>query len=160
MPSNSLDFYQISNITPSGHVQTMENVIKDSSLSQENQNHHQLHQKFPYCHQYLRGFLMLSNSSDFNEILNIAPSGHMQTIQNVLKDASPSQENQNHHQLHKKFPYCHRSLRGYLMPSNLSNFNQILNITPSGLVQAMQNVIKDSHPSQEHQNHRQLHQEF
>ena len=35
MPSNSLDFNQILNITPSGHVQTMINVIKESSPSQD-----------------------------------------------------------------------------------------------------------------------------
>ena len=35
---------------------------------------------------------MHSNSSDFNQILNIAPSRHMQNIQNVTKDTSTSQE--------------------------------------------------------------------
>ena len=35
---------------------------------------------------------MPSISSDFNQILNIASSGHMHTIQNVVKDTSPSQE--------------------------------------------------------------------
>ena len=38
------------------------------------------------------------NSTDFNQILNIAPSEHMQTIHNVIKDTSPSQEHQYHHQ--------------------------------------------------------------
>ena len=33
-----------------------------------------------------------SNSTDFNQILNRASSEHMQTIQNVIKDTSPSQE--------------------------------------------------------------------
>ena len=55
-------------------------------------NHHQLQQKLRKCHPSLRGFLMPSNSSDFNQILNIASSGHMQIIQNVIKDTSPSQE--------------------------------------------------------------------
>ena len=36
---------------------------------------------------------MPSNSTDFNQILNRASSEHMQTIQNVIKDISPSQEN-------------------------------------------------------------------
>jgi hypothetical protein len=37
----------------------------------------------------LRAFLMPSNLSDFNQISNIAPSGHMQTIHNVINDTSP-----------------------------------------------------------------------
>ncbi len=32
------------------------------------------------------------NSTDFNKIFNIAPSGHVETLQNVIKDTSPSQE--------------------------------------------------------------------
>ena len=32
------------------------------------------------------------NSKDFNQILYIAPSRHMETIQNIIKDTSPSQE--------------------------------------------------------------------
>ena len=35
---------------------------------------------------------MPSNSTDFNQILNRASSEHMQTIQNGIKDTSPSQE--------------------------------------------------------------------
>ena len=105
--SNSTDFNQILNIASSGHVQTIQNVIKDTSPSQEHPNHHQLQPKIYKCHQSLRGFLMPSNSSDFNQILNIAPSGHMQTIHNVIKDTSPSQEHQNHHQLQPKiYRYC------------------------------------------------------
>ena len=46
----------------------------------------------------------------------------------------PSQEYQNHHQLQPKIYKCHRSLRGLLMPSNSTDFNQILNIAPSGHV--------------------------
>ena len=75
------------------------------------------------------------NSTDFNQILNIAPSGHVETIQNIIKDTSPSQEHQNHHQLQPKIYKCHQSLRGFLMPSNLSDFNEILNIAPSGHVE-------------------------
>ena len=55
-------------------------------------NHHQLHQKLEKCHPSLTWFLMPSNSTDFNQILNIAPSGYLQTIHNVIKDTSPSQE--------------------------------------------------------------------
>ena len=55
-------------------------------------NHHQLQQKLQKRHPSLRGFLMPSNSTDFNQILNRASSEHMQTIQNVIKDTSPSQE--------------------------------------------------------------------
>ena len=40
--------------------------------------------------------------TDFNQILNIAPSGHVETIQNVIKDTSPSQEHQIHHQLQQE----------------------------------------------------------
>ena len=57
-------------------------------------NHHQLQQKLKECHPSLRGFLMPSKSSHFNQILNIAPSGEMQTIHNVVRDTSPSQEHQ------------------------------------------------------------------
>ena len=39
----------------------------------------------------------------FNQIFNIAPSGHLQTIHNIIKDTSPSQEHKNHHQLQQKF---------------------------------------------------------
>ena len=55
-------------------------------------NHHQLQPKLQKCHPSLRRFLIPSNSSDFIQILYIASSGHMQTIQNVIKDTSPSQE--------------------------------------------------------------------
>ena len=99
MPLNSTDFNQILNIAPSGHVETIQNVVKDTSPSQEYPNHHQLQPKIYNCHQSLRGFLMPSNSLDFNQILNIAHSGHMKTIHNVIKDTSPSQEHQYHHQL-------------------------------------------------------------
>ena len=39
-------------------------------------------------------------STDFNQILNIAPSGHVEIIQNIIKDTSPNQEHQNNCQLH------------------------------------------------------------
>ena len=77
-------------------------VIKDTSPSQEHQYHHQLQQKLQKCHPSLRGFLMPSNSTDFNQILKITPSGHVQTIHDVIKDTSPSQEPQNHHQLQQE----------------------------------------------------------
>merc|ERR1712243_396129 len=119
-----------------------------------------LQPKIYKCHQSLRGFLMLSNLLDFNQISNRAPSGHLQTIHNVIKDTSPSQEHQNHHQLQQEFLKCYQSLTGFLMPSNSSDFNQILNITPSGHLQTIHNVIKETSPSQEGQNHHQLQQEF
>ena len=149
MPSNSSDFNQILNITPSGHLQTIHNFIKETGSSQEHQNHHQLQQEFLKCHRSLTGFLMPSNSSDFNQILNITPSGHLQTIHNFIKDTSPSQERQNHHQLKQEFLKCHQPLIGFLMPSNSWDFNQISNITPSGHLQTIHNVIKDTSPSQE-----------
>merc|ERR1712243_47625 len=90
-----------------------------------------------------------SNSSDFNQILNITPSGHLQTIHYVIKDTSPSQERQNHHHLQQEFLKCHQSLIGFLMPSNSLDFNQILNITPSGHLQTIHNFIKETNPSQE-----------
>ena len=157
---NSTDFNQIFNIAPSWHLQTIQNVIKDTSPSQEHQNHHQLKQELQKCHQSLREFLMPSNSSDFNKILNIVPSGHVETIQNVIKDTSTNQEHQNHHQLQPKIYKCHQSLRGFLIPLNSWDFNQILNIAPSGHVQAIHNVIKDANPSQKHQDHHQLQQEL
>ena len=64
-----------------------------------------------------------------------------ETIQNTIKDTSPSQECHNHHQLQPKIYICHRSLIGFLMPSNSSDFNQILNIAPSGHVETIKNVI-------------------
>ena len=65
MPSNSLDFNQILIIAPLGHMQTIDNVIKDTSLNQE---HHLLQQELYKCHQSQREFLMPLNSSDFNQI--------------------------------------------------------------------------------------------
>ena len=44
------------------------------------------------CHWSLRVFLMPSNSTDFNQNLNRASSEQMQTIQNFIKETSPSQE--------------------------------------------------------------------
>ena len=141
-------------------MEMFQNVIKDTSPSQEHQNHHQLQPKIYKCHQSLRGFLMPSNSSDFNQILNIAPSGHMQTIHNVIKDTSPSQEHQYHHQLQQELQKCHQSLREFLMPLNSTDFNQIFNIAPSQHLQTIQNVIKDTSPSQEHPNLHQLQQKL
>ena len=107
MPSNSPDFNQILNIPPSGHMQTIPNVIKDTSPSQQHQYHHQLQQELQKYHQSLRDFLMPLNSTDFNQILNTAPSGHVETIQNVIKDTSPSQEHQYHHQLQQELQKCY-----------------------------------------------------
>ena len=123
----------------SRHMQNIHNVIKDNSTSQEHPNHHQLQPKIYKCHQSLREFLMPSNSSNFNQILNIATSGHVNPIQNVIKDTSTSQEHQNHLQLQTK----------------IYKF-----IIPSGHVQAIHNVIKDTSPSREHQNNHQLQQEL
>ena len=100
------------------------------------------------------------HSTDFNKIFYIAPSWHVETIQNVIKDASPSQEHQNHHQLQQELLKYHQSLRVFLVPSNLSDFNKILNIAPSGHVETIQNVIKETRTSQEHQNHHQFQQEL
>ena len=152
MPSNSSDFNQILSIAPLGHLETIQNVIKDTSPSQEHQNHHQPQPNIYKCHWSLRGFLMPSNSTDFEQILNKAPSEHVQTIQNVIKDTSSSQEHQNHHQLQPEIYKCHWSLRGFLMPLNSSDFNQILNIAPSGHMQTIHNVIKNTSATQEHQN--------
>ena len=160
MPLNSIDFNQILNIAPSGHVQIIQNIIKDTSPSQEHQSHHQLQQKLQKCHQSSREFLMPSNSSDFNQIFKIAPSGYLKTIENIAKDTSPTQEHPNHHQLQPKLYKCHRSLREFLMPSNSSDFNQISNIAPSQYMKTIDNVIKDTSPSQEHQYHYQLQQEL
>ena len=158
---NSTDFIQISNIDSLGHVQTIQNVNKDTSPSQEHPQSSSTPAKTPEMSSIFERVLDAFKLNRFQPNLNIASSGHMHTIQNVIKDTSPSQEHQNHHQLRPEFLKCHRSLRGFLMPSNLLNFNQILHIiTPSGHVQAMQNIIKDSSPSQEHENHPQLHQEF
>ena len=88
MPLNSTDFNQILNNAPSGHVQTNQKEIKDTSPNQEHQNHHQLQQEHQKCHQSLREFLMHLNSTDFNQILNIAPSGHVQTNHNLIKDTN------------------------------------------------------------------------
>ena len=79
------------NIAPSGHLETIQSITKDTSPSQEHQIHHQLQPKIYKCPRSLSGFLMLSNSTDFNQTLNIAPSGHVETIHNVIKHTSPSQ---------------------------------------------------------------------
>ena len=42
------------------------------------------------------------NSLDFNQILNIGPSGHVQAIHNVIKDTSTSQEYQNNHKFQQE----------------------------------------------------------
>ena len=83
-------------------MQTIHNVIKDTSPSQEHQYHHQLKQELWKYHLSLKEFLMHLNLTDFNQILNIAPSGHVETIQSVIKDISPSQEYQNPHQFQPK----------------------------------------------------------
>jgi hypothetical protein len=92
-------------------------------------------------------------STNFNQILNIAPPGHVQTIHNIIKDSSHSQEHQNHHQLQQDFQkylrsfkiigflpnFKHQSsltpampfLKGILMPSNSTYFNQIPYIVSS-----------------------------
>ena len=103
---------------------------------------------------------MPSKSSDFNQMLNIAPSGHMQTIHNIIKDTSPSQEHQCHHKLQQQLQQCHQSLKVFLMPLNSTDFNQILNIAPSADVQTIHTIIKDTSPSHEHQSHHQLQQEL
>ena len=100
------------------------------------------------------------NSTDLNEIITIAPSEHVETIQNVIKDTSPSQEHPNQHQLQPKIYKCHQSLRGVLVPPNSSDFNQILNIAPSGHMQTIHNIIKENSASQEHPNYHQLQQEL
>ena len=107
MPLNSTDFNEIFNKAPLGHVETIQNVIMDTRPGQEHHNHHKLQPKIYNCHLSLTGFLMPSNSSDFNHILNIGPSGHVQAIQNIIKDASHSQEHPNHHKLQLKIYKCH-----------------------------------------------------
>ena len=102
MPLKSTDFNQIFNIAPSGHVQAIQTVIKDTSPSQQHQICHHLQQEIYKCHQSLKEFLMPLHSTDFNQILNVAPSWHVQTMQNAIKDTSPSQECNNLHQLHQK----------------------------------------------------------
>ena len=59
------------------------------------------------CHPSLRVFLMPLNSTEFNHILNTGSSGPLHTLHNVIKDNSPSQEHQNHHQLQQQFGKCH-----------------------------------------------------
>ena len=70
----------------------IETVIKDTSPSQECPNPHQLQQQLQQCHQSLKVFLMPLNLTDFNKILNIASSKHIETIQNVIMDTSTTQE--------------------------------------------------------------------
>ena len=83
----------------------------------------------------------------------------MQTIHNVIKDTSPSQEHQYHHKnSSKNSKKCHRSLREFLMPLNSTDFNKIINIAPSGPIKNIQNILKDTRPSQEHQIHHQIQQ--
>ena len=51
--------------------------------------HHRLQQQLQQCHQSLRVILMLSKPTDFNQILNLASSGLMQTIQIMTKGTKP-----------------------------------------------------------------------
>ena len=108
-------------------------------------NHHWLQQQLQQCYWSLRVILMPSNLTDFNQILNLAYSGHMQSrtpalVRNV----------HNHHRLQQQLQQCHRSLRVILMPSNWTDFNQILNLASSEQMQTIQNIIKDTSPSQEY----------
>ena len=42
------------------------------------------------------------NSTDFTQILDKAPSGHIKTIQKVIKNTNPRLDHQNPHQLQEK----------------------------------------------------------
>ena len=74
---------------------------------------------------------MPSNSSDFNQILNITPSGHLLTIHNVIKDTSPSQECQNHHQLQQEFLLIYLVMWRY--PSCCDRFYLLAKLLPKQL---------------------------
>ena len=153
MPLYSTDFNQILNIASSGHVDTIQNVINDTSPSKEHQNHHQFHPNHQSCHPSLRVFLMPSNLTDLHQILNIASAGHMQTkrpSKTASRTPPPVRNVHNPHRLQQQLQKCHRSLRVILMPLNPSDFNQILKIASSGSMQTIQNVIKDTCPCQEY----------
>ena len=160
MPLTTADFNQVFNITPSWHVQTIQNGNKGTHPSKRHQKHHQLQQEIQKCHLSLKEFLVLLNSTDFNQILNIASSEHIQIIKNVIKDTSPNQDVHNCDRLQPQLQQCHLSLRVNLMPSNSSDFNQILNRAPSGYVLSIHDVINDNSTSQEHHNDHHLQQEL
>ena len=114
-------------------------------------NCHRLQQQLQQCHQSLRVILMPSNSSDFNQILNLASLGHMQTTKNVIKDTTttptPVRNVHNHHRHQQQLQQCHQSLRVILMPSNSTDFNQILSSASSGYMQIIQNAIDRCQPN-------------
>ena len=65
---------------------------------------------------------MPSNSTDLNQILNRASSEHMQTIQNVIKDTSPSQENPQSSSTPAKTPETSSIFEKVLDASKLNRF--------------------------------------
>ena len=93
-------------------MQIIHNVIKDTSPSQEQSQSSSTPAKAPEM------------SSIFERVLD-AFKLNMQPIHDVMKDTSPSQEHPNLHQLQQKLYKCHQSWRGFLMPSNSSDFNEI-----------------------------------
>ena len=80
-------------------MQTIQNVIKDTSPSQEHQNHPQLQQELSSIFEWVLDAFKLNL---FQPNFNLAPSLHVQTIQNVIKNTSPSEERQNNHQLQQE----------------------------------------------------------
>ena len=86
------DFNKILNIAASGHVETIQNIIKDISPSQE----HPASSKYTEMSAIFESVLDALNSTDINQIINI---GHEQTIHYVIQDTSSNQEDHNHHQL-------------------------------------------------------------
>jgi len=82
------------------------------------------------------------NLTDFNQSFNITPIMHVQTIQKVIKDTSPSQE-------YQEIINSSTNAKNVIYLCRGSWCIQILNIALSGHAETIQNVIKDINPSQE-----------
>ena len=95
-----LDDFKLNGVQPNFKLMFLtEGICRPSKMSSRTSapvrnvhNHPRLHQQLQQCYQFLRVILMPSISTDFNQILNLAYSGHMQTIKNVIQDTSNSQE--------------------------------------------------------------------
>ena len=143
MPSNSSDFNQISNIAPSGHVQTIHNVIKDTGPSQELQNHHQLQQELQKCHKSYSGVFYAFKLNRFQ--LNFKHTSLRAYAHHTKRHQrhQPQSVKSNHHQLQQELQKCHHSQRDLLMPSNSTDLNLIFYITSSALLKISLRFVWD-----------------
>ena len=87
-PSSHQNFTKIETETP----ETFKDISKSWSRTQAPVRNVQHPPNLQQCHPSLRVFLMPSNSTDFNQILNRDPKHLQGHIPIMIKDISPSQE--------------------------------------------------------------------